>query len=156
MLDFLRLFLHVLAAPFRTEAQLEAEITLLRRQLNVLQRQASTRPRVTAADRLLFVWLCRLFPSLRNAILKERGLEFYGARPEGVRARREAVGREGATDAERCRKLAEETVCARVKLCRSKLPPSIAGLFQPQSGEWRLLTPKDRLYDRNILTEFYQ
>jgi hypothetical protein len=68
MLDFLRLFLHVLAAPFRTLAQLEAEITLLRHQLNVLQRQASTRPHVTAADRLLFVWLCRLFPSLRNTI----------------------------------------------------------------------------------------
>ena len=68
MLDFLRLFLHVLVAPFRTQAQLEAEITMLRHQLNVLQRQAASRPRLTAADRLLFVWLCRLFPSLRSAI----------------------------------------------------------------------------------------
>src|SRR5215813_12049942 len=68
MLEFLRLFVHILVAPFRTQAQLEAEITLLRHQLNVLQRQASTKARVTAADRLLFVWLCRLFPSLRNAI----------------------------------------------------------------------------------------
>jgi putative transposase len=68
MLDFQRLFVHVLAAPFRRQAQLEAEITMLRRQLNVLQGQASSRPRLTAADRLLFVWVCRLFPSLRNAI----------------------------------------------------------------------------------------
>src|SRR5262249_58385074 len=68
MLEFLRLFVHVLAAPFHTQAQLEAEITLLRHQLNVLRRQASTRPSLTAADRLLFVWLCRLFPSLRGAI----------------------------------------------------------------------------------------
>ena len=68
MLDFLRLFVHVLAAPFRTQAQLEAEITMLRHQLNVLRRQAPRRPRLTAADRLLFVWLCRLFPSLRNTI----------------------------------------------------------------------------------------
>src|ERR1700758_4753553 len=67
MLEFLRLIVHVLAAPFRTRAQLEAEITMLRHQLNVLRRQAS-RPRLTAADRLLFVWLCRLFPSLRSAI----------------------------------------------------------------------------------------
>ena len=67
MLDFLSLFLHALAAPFRTQAQLEAEITLLRDQLNVLRRRAQ-RPRLTAADRLLFVWLCRLFPSLRNTI----------------------------------------------------------------------------------------
>ena len=68
MLDFLRLFAHVLAAPFRTRAQLEAEITMLRHQLNVLRRQTSTRPRLTTADRLLFVWLCRLFPSLKSAI----------------------------------------------------------------------------------------
>ena len=69
MLDFLRLFVRLVASPFRTQAQLEAEITLLRHQSNVLRRQASTRPRLTAADRLLFVWLCRLFPSMRNAIM---------------------------------------------------------------------------------------
>ena len=68
MLDFLRLFLHVLAAPFRTQAQLEAEVTLLRHQLNVLRRQAPSKPRLTGADRLLLVWLWRLFPSLRSAI----------------------------------------------------------------------------------------
>jgi len=67
MLEFLSLLIHALAAPFRTQAQLEAEITMLRHQLNVLRRQAP-RPRLTAADRLLFVWLCRLFPSLRSAI----------------------------------------------------------------------------------------
>ena len=68
MLNFLKLFVHVLAAPFRTQAQLEAEITMLRHQLNVLQRQATSRPRLTVADRLLFVWVCRLFPSLRKTI----------------------------------------------------------------------------------------
>ena len=68
MLDFLRLFVHMLAAPFRTQAQLEAEITMLRHQLNVVRRQAPSRPRLTTFDRLLFVWLCQLFPSLRSAI----------------------------------------------------------------------------------------
>ena len=68
MLNFLGLFLHLLAAPFRTQAQLDAEITLLRHHLNVLQRRGSTRPRLMAADQLLFVWLCRLYPSLRDAI----------------------------------------------------------------------------------------
>jgi len=68
MLDLLRLFLHVLAAPLRTQAQLEAEVTLLRHQLNVLRRQAPSKPRLTAVDRLLLVWLWRLFPSLRRAI----------------------------------------------------------------------------------------
>jgi hypothetical protein len=68
MLEFLRLFVHVLAAPFRTQAELEAEITMLRHQLSVLRRLAPSRPRLTTADRLLFVWLCWLFPSLRSAI----------------------------------------------------------------------------------------
>jgi hypothetical protein len=67
MLEFLSLLIHALAAPFSTQAQLGAEITMLRHQLNVLRRQ-TPRPRLTAADRLLFVWLCWLFPSLRSAI----------------------------------------------------------------------------------------
>jgi hypothetical protein len=67
MLDFLSLFVRLLASHFRTQARLKAEITLLRDQLNLLRRQAP-KPRLTAVDRLLFVWLCRLFPSLRSAI----------------------------------------------------------------------------------------
>jgi hypothetical protein len=43
-------------------------IMMLRHKLSVLSRQASSRPRLTTADRLLFVWLCRLFSSLRSAI----------------------------------------------------------------------------------------
>ena len=57
-----------MAAPLRTQAQLEAEVTLLRHQLNLLRRQAPPKPRLTADDRLLLVWLWRLFPSLRSAI----------------------------------------------------------------------------------------
>jgi hypothetical protein len=68
MVEFLRLFVHVLVAPFRTQAQLEAEITMLRHQLNALRRRAPAKPRLTAADRLFFVWLCRLFPPLKSAI----------------------------------------------------------------------------------------
>jgi putative transposase len=67
MLEFLSLLIHALAAPLRTQAQLEAEIAMLRHQLNVFRRQ-TPRPRLTPADRLLFTWLCRLFPSLRSAI----------------------------------------------------------------------------------------
>jgi transposase InsO family protein len=68
MIAFLILFLHVLVSPFRTRARLEAEIVLLRHQLNVLRRRGSSKPRLSAADRLLFVWLHRLFPSVLNAI----------------------------------------------------------------------------------------
>ena len=68
MIGFLVLFLHVLVSPFKTQARLEAEIVLLRHQLNVLRRRVPLKPRLTVADRLLFVWLYRLFPSVLNAV----------------------------------------------------------------------------------------
>src|SRR5262249_14017464 len=42
----------------------EAEVAFLRQQLLVLKRSARVRPRLRNADRLIFVWLYRLFPSL--------------------------------------------------------------------------------------------
>jgi len=68
MIAFLILLLHVLVSPFKTQARLEAEIVLLRHQLNVLRQRVPSKPRLTAADRLLFVWLYRLFPSVLNAV----------------------------------------------------------------------------------------
>jgi len=68
MVSFISLLLHVLAAPFRSQARLEAEIVFLRHQLNLLRRQLPpTRSRPTPWDRLLFVCLYRLVPSLLNA-----------------------------------------------------------------------------------------
>lgn len=68
MIAFLCLFVHVLLSPFKTQARLEAGIVILRHQLNVLRRRALSRPKLTVADRLLFVWLYRLFPSALSAI----------------------------------------------------------------------------------------
>ena len=68
MIASLSLFVHVLVSSFKTRVRLKAETLLLRHQLNVLRRQVSAKPRLTTADRLLFVWLYRLFPPLRNAI----------------------------------------------------------------------------------------
>ncbi len=68
MIALLSLFLHILVSPFKTQARLEAEISVLRHQLNVLRRQAPLKPRLTVADRLIFVWLYRLFPSVLSAI----------------------------------------------------------------------------------------
>src|SRR5258708_15882414 len=67
MIGFLILLLHVLVSPFKSQARLEAEIVFLRHQLNLLRRRLSAKPRLTPADRLLFVWLYRLLPSLLNA-----------------------------------------------------------------------------------------
>ena len=68
MIAFLSLFFHVLALPFKTRAQLEAEIVLLRHQLNLLRRRVPSKPRLRAGDRPLFVWLYRLFPSVLSAV----------------------------------------------------------------------------------------
>ena len=68
MVALLSLVPHVLVSPFKTQARLEAEIVMLRHQLNVLRRRASSRPKLATADRLLFVWLYRLFPSVLDAV----------------------------------------------------------------------------------------
>src|SRR6266478_3788834 len=68
MIAFLILLVHVLVSPFKTRARLEAEIVLLRHQLSVLRQRVPSRPKLTVADRLLFVWLYRLFPSVLNAV----------------------------------------------------------------------------------------
>ena len=68
MIAFLSLVLHVLVSPLKTQARLEAEIIMLRHQLNVLRRRVPSKPQLSVADRLLFVWLYRLFPSVLNAV----------------------------------------------------------------------------------------
>jgi hypothetical protein len=68
MIAFLILLIHVVISPFKTKARLEAEIIMLRHQLNVLRRRVALKPRLAVADRLLFVWLYRLFPSMLNAL----------------------------------------------------------------------------------------
>jgi hypothetical protein len=49
------------------QAAREAEMAFLRQQLLVLKRSAPARLRLRIADRLIFVWLYRLFPSLLGA-----------------------------------------------------------------------------------------
>src|SRR6266404_5617223 len=51
----------------RSPAEREAEIVYLRQQLIVLKRSAPARPKLRATDRLMFVCLYRLFPSLLDA-----------------------------------------------------------------------------------------
>jgi hypothetical protein len=49
LIAFLSLLLHVVVSPFRTKAQLEAEIILLRHQLNVLRRRVPSNPKLAVA-----------------------------------------------------------------------------------------------------------
>jgi hypothetical protein len=45
MIAFLSLSLHVLISPFKTQAKLEAEIVMLRHQLNVLRWRVHSTPK---------------------------------------------------------------------------------------------------------------
>ena len=67
MLDLLKLLSGLLVGLFRSHAAREAETAFLRQQLVVLKRSAPARLRLRPADRLIFVWLYRLCPSVRQA-----------------------------------------------------------------------------------------
>jgi hypothetical protein len=62
------LFVRALCDCFKSRRRLEAEILLLRHQLNVLHRRAPRRLYMTWADRALLVWLYRGFPCIFDEI----------------------------------------------------------------------------------------
>src|SRR5437763_14282374 len=62
------LFLRVLCDRFKPRQQLEAEILVLRHQLNILQQRAPGRPHFRWVDRALFIWLYRRCPRILTAI----------------------------------------------------------------------------------------
>jgi transposase InsO family protein len=68
MVEFLIKLLLVARAKLKSRARLEAENIVLRQQVIVLSRKARSRVRLRNIDRLIFDWLCRLFPSILNAI----------------------------------------------------------------------------------------
>jgi hypothetical protein len=68
MIDFLKLLACALAGPFRSRARLEAEIMVLRHQLNVLSRKAPKRVAFNCIDRLVFAGLYRLAPGVLDAL----------------------------------------------------------------------------------------
>ena len=68
MSDLWRLIWCALIGLFRSRAALEAEILVLRHQLNVLRRKSSTRLAFSNVDRLVFAGLYRLAPGVLDAL----------------------------------------------------------------------------------------
>jgi hypothetical protein len=68
VLELLNQIKWMLLDLFRSRGSLEAEIIVLRQQLNVLRRSAPKRPALKLLDRLIFVWLYRLAPSVLDAM----------------------------------------------------------------------------------------
>jgi len=68
MFAFLTKFLLIVRSRPRSRARLQAEILVLRQQVLVLSRKSLSRARLRNLDRLILVWLYRLFPSILDAI----------------------------------------------------------------------------------------
>jgi transposase InsO family protein len=68
MIAVLRLLFAALRARVRPRFQLEIENLVLRHQVNILRRVAPGRMRLSGSERLMFVWLYRLCPSVLRAV----------------------------------------------------------------------------------------
>ncbi len=68
MIAIALLFVRFLCDCFKSRRRLEAEILVLRHQLNVLHRRAPRRLYMTWADRALFAWLYRGLPCILEAL----------------------------------------------------------------------------------------
>ena len=62
MLDLCRLIFGIASGLLRSQVALEAEILVLRQQINVLRRAHPKRLRFVTIDRLILRGVCRLFP----------------------------------------------------------------------------------------------
>src|SRR5215468_6384748 len=57
------------AFRFRSRASLEVELIAVRHQLAVLRRQRPGRPQLSSLDRLLWVWLYRIWPRVIDVMI---------------------------------------------------------------------------------------
>ena len=58
----------LLSFRVRSRGSLELELVALRHQVTVLRRQRPGQPRLLSADRLLWVWLYRIWPQVLAAV----------------------------------------------------------------------------------------
>src|ERR1700758_4522242 len=69
MLTFLAAITSLLSFRLRSRASLELEVIALRHQLAVLKRRRLGRTKLFYADRLLWIWLYRIWPQAINAMV---------------------------------------------------------------------------------------
>jgi len=65
----LNLLLYAIVARFRSRAALEAELLAVRHQLLVVHRRRQFRPRLTLVDRLIWIFLYRIWPRSLDAMV---------------------------------------------------------------------------------------
>src|SRR3954470_11442055 len=69
MIKWLALFLTAASSVVKTRAALQMENVALRHQIGVLQRSAKKRPWLQVTDRLLWVWLSRVWTDWRSSLV---------------------------------------------------------------------------------------
>ena len=69
MITILSAVVSLLSFRFRRRASLELELVALRHQVAVLRRQRPGRLRLFSTDRLLWIWLYRIWPRALNAMV---------------------------------------------------------------------------------------
>ena len=69
MVAVLSAVVSIFAFRFRGRASLELELVALRHQVTVLRRQRPGRPQLSSLDRLLWVWLYRIWPQAIDAMV---------------------------------------------------------------------------------------
>ena len=69
MVAILSAVVSVFAFRFRSRASLELKLIALQHQLAVLRRQRPGRPQFSSLDRLLWVWLYRIWPQVIDAMI---------------------------------------------------------------------------------------
>jgi hypothetical protein len=67
MVAILSAVVSIFAFRFRSRASLELKLIALQHQLAVLRRQRPGRPQLSSLDRLLWVWLYRIWPQVLDA-----------------------------------------------------------------------------------------
>jgi putative transposase len=69
MVTILSAVASIFAFRFRSRASLELKLIALQHQLAVLRRQRPGRPQLSSLDRLLWVWLYRIWPQVIDAMV---------------------------------------------------------------------------------------
>src|SRR5260370_7578059 len=69
MVTILPAVVSIFAFRFRSRASLELKLIALQHQLAILRRQRPGRPLLSSLDRLLWVWLYRIWPQVVDAMV---------------------------------------------------------------------------------------
>jgi putative transposase len=85
MVAILSAVVSIFAFRFRSRASLEFELIAVRHQLTVLRRHRPGRPQLSSIDRLLWVWLYRIWPQVIDAMILVKPATVVQWHRKGVR-----------------------------------------------------------------------